>query len=242
MRTNFLNKVAAMSGKNVNELVGMSQNEVVNKVILPIIVQPTGQDIRGWRIGDDYMSLIAEFGEYCWQQDAFTGEILLEIALQRISCGAVLHEASSYKILPEAYWKYSAMCDQPGLMSDACFDFLQKQIVTCLKAKLTREHAQKIIFGLIDHLDEQGNELNGYMLKYGHFHTDTQTVFSWAWETAGKYFTYEELYDHFATPERWERFIPFFKENRPIIYKPDFCKRIGVSGFWNKRKVWKRLA
>ena len=63
----------------------MSQNEVVNKVILPIIVQPTGQDIRGWRIGDDYMSLMAEFGEYCWQQDAFTGEILLEIALQRIS-------------------------------------------------------------------------------------------------------------------------------------------------------------
>ena len=193
MRTNFLNKVAAMSGKNVNELVGMSQNEVVNKVILPIIVQPTGQDIRGWRIGDDYMSLMAEFGEYCWQQDAFTGEILLEIALQRISCGAVLHEASSYKILPEAYRKYSAMCDQPGLMSDACFNFLQKQIVTCLKAKLTREHAKKIIFGLIDHLDEQGNELNGYMLKYGHFHTDTQTVFSWAWETAGKYFTYEEL-------------------------------------------------
>ena len=48
--------------------------------------------------------------------------------------------------------------------------------------------------------------------------------------------------DHFATPERWERFIPFFKENRPVIYKPDFCKRIGVSGFWNKRKVWKRLA
>lgn len=176
------------------------------------------------------------------QQDAFTGEILLEIALQRISCGAVLHEASSYKILPEAYRKYSAMCDQPGLMSDACFDFLQKQIVTCLKAKLTREHAQKIIFGLIDHLDEQGNELNGYMLKYGHFHTDNQTVFSWAWATAGKYFTYEELYDHFATPERWERFIPFFKENRPVIYKPDFCKRIGVSGFWNKRKVWKRLA
>ncbi|MEI3545620.1 MAG: hypothetical protein V8R23_05105 [Alphaproteobacteria bacterium] len=84
MRTNFLNKVAAMSGKNVNELVGMSQSEVVNKVILPIIVQPTGQDIRGWRIGDDYMSLMAEFGEYCWQQDAFTGEILLEIALQRI--------------------------------------------------------------------------------------------------------------------------------------------------------------
>ena len=52
-----------MSGKNVNELVGMSQSEVVNKVILPIIVQPTGQDIRGWRIGDDYMSLMAEFGE-----------------------------------------------------------------------------------------------------------------------------------------------------------------------------------
>lgn len=242
METKFLNTVAELSGKEVSELARMTQRQIADQVILPIILNPTGQDIRGWRIGDDYMQLMAEFGDYCYRQDSFTGEIMLEIALQRLSCGAVLHEASSYKNLPNDYWKYSAMCDQPGLMSDACWEFLQKQAETCLKANLTKDHLKKIVYGLIDHLDDQGNELGGYMLKYNYFKTDTKEVYAWAWQFANKNFPFEELYAHFATPERWQRFIPWLKENRPTIYKPDFCKRIGVTGFWEKRKVWKQLA
>ena len=237
----FLNRVAELARMDVNDLASQTYRQVINNVVLPVILRPTGQDIRGWRIGDDYMAIIAEFGRECWLRDNYTGEILLEIALQRLSCGAVLHEGHSFKILPEAYWKYSAMCDQYGLMDDACWEFLKKQANTCFQASLTKEHIVKIVFGLLDHLDEEGNELKGYMLKYSNFHTDTKEVYQWAWNFAVEHFSFEEMYAHFATPQNWQRFIPFFKLHKGKIDKSDFCHRIGVEGFWNKRKVWKSL-
>jgi len=242
MVTKFLAKVAELTNKDINELNSLTYRQVINSIVLPQILYPTGQDIRGWRIGDTYMSLMAEFGKECWLRDNYTGEIMLEIALQRLSCGAVLHERHSYKVLPENYWKYSAMCDQPGLMSNDCWKFLKAQANTCYEGKLTREHITKIIFGLLDHLDEEGNELDGYMLKYNNFNTDTKEVYLWAWQFAVSHFSFEEMYNHFATHEKWERFLYFFQTNRNKIDKSDFCSRIGVSGFWNKRKVWKRLS
>lgn len=242
METKFLTKVAELSGKDVNELVGMPQRQIVDQIILPFILKPSDQNIRGWRIGDSYMHLMAEFGEYCYNQDQFTGEILLEIALERLSCGAIRHQETSYEILPSNYWKYSNWKDQPGLMTDACWKFLKKQGELCLQINLTKDHIKKMIMGLLDHLDEHGNELGDYMLKYASFHSDPKDVYDWAWTMANKHFSFEVLYAHFATPGRWQRFIPFFKENRPIIYKPDFCNRIGVKGFFNQRKVWKQLA
>lgn len=241
MKTDFLLKVAELSGTDVNELSSLSHSRLVNEVILPVILNPGGQDIRGWRIGDDYMMLLAEFGEYCLQQDYFTGEIMLEIALQRLSCGAVLHESSRYDILPKEYYKYSAAWDQYGLMSDACWKFLTKQYKTCLRTNLAKEHVTKIIFGLIDHLDEDGNELDRYMLNYDHFHTSSKEVFDWAWKTAAKEFSFEKRYTHFATPERWRKYKTFFKENWKEINQKDFFSKIGESGFFNKRKIRKEI-
>ena len=241
METKFLARVAELTDMNVNELAAMPYRQVINSVVLPQILYPTGQDTRGWRIGENYMNLMAEFGTKCWLRDHFTGEIMLEIALQRLSKGAVLHEAHSFKVLPQAYWKYSAMGDQPGLMTDTCWKFLQAQAHTCYQAKLTKEHITKIVFGLLDHWDEDGNELNGYMLKYAHSHTNPKEVYQWAWQFAVDHFSFEEMYEHFATPESWQRFILFFKENKSKIQKSDFCRRIGVSGFWSKYKTWKRL-
>ena len=200
METKFLARVAELTNMNVNELAAMPYRQVINSVVLPQILYPTGQDTRGWRIGENYMNLMAEFGTKCWLRDHFTGEIMLEIALQRLSKGAVLHEAHSFKVLPQAYWKYSAMGDQPGLMTDTCWKFLQAQA-----------------------------------------HTNPKEVYQWAWQFAVDHFSFEEMYEHFATPESWQRFILFFKENKSKIQKSDFCRRIGVSGFWSKYKTWKRL-
>lgn len=69
MNTNFVKRVAKLSGMTQNEIEAMSHKEIVRKVILPKILHEGGQDIRGWRIGDDYMLLIADFGEYLWKQD-----------------------------------------------------------------------------------------------------------------------------------------------------------------------------
>lgn len=222
-------------------IVCMQQDRLVNEIILPLILKPGGQDIRGWRISDDYMMLLAEFGSECYAMDHFTGEIMLEIALQRLSCGAILHEGSRYDILPKEYYKYSAAWDQYGLMSDACWEFLTQQYKTCLQADLTKEHVTKIIFGLIDHLDENGMEQGNYMLKHATFHTSSKDVFDWAWKTAAKEFSFEKRYAHFATTEKWRKYKTFFKENWREINEKDFFAKIGESGFFNKRRIRKEI-
>ncbi len=240
METKFLTKVAELTNMNVDDFLGLTYRQIINTIVLPKILYQTGQDTRGWRIKDTYMDLMADFGRECWLRDHYTGEIMLEIALQRLSNGAVIH-APYRQTLPETYKKFSAFGDQPGLMSDSCWKFLKSQANTCFQASSTKEHITQIVFGLLDYLDEDGNELNGYMLKYAHSHTDPKEVYQWAWKFALKHFSFEEMYNHFAMPGKWERFIPFFKLHKGKIDKSDFCRRIGVSGFWNKRKVWKKL-
>lgn len=240
MKTNFLSKVAELSRVDLNKISAYSHTRLINEVVLPVILYPGGQDIRGWRIGDDYMLLMAEFGEYCMLQDCYTGEIMLEIALQRLSRGAVLHESSRFDILPQEYYKYSAAWDQHGLMSDACWEFLTKQYRTCLRTNLAKDHVIKIIFGLIDHLDENGNELGRYMLKYDHFHTSPKDVYDWAWNAA-KNLSVKERFEHFATPERWRKYKVFFKENWKDIDEKDFFQRINEKGFFNKRRIKKEI-
>lgn len=224
-----------------SELANMPYDKIVHNVILEKILQPSGQDIRGWRIGDNYMDLMADFGDYCYQQDTFTGGILLEIALQRLSKGAVLHEGSRFDILPKAYQPYSACYDQFGLMSNDCWYFLSKQYAVCLKANLTKEHTKKIIFGLIDYLDDKGNTLGDFSLGGMDFKTSPQEVFSWAWNVAKTNFSFEERYVHFATPQKWQRHKTFFKENWKQINTKDFFQKIGETGFFNNRNIRKDI-
>jgi len=78
METKFLARVAELTNMNVNELAAMPYRQVINSVVLPQILYPTGQDTRGWRIGENYMNLMAEFGTKCWLRDHFTGEIFMK--------------------------------------------------------------------------------------------------------------------------------------------------------------------
>ncbi len=52
METKFLARVAELTNMNVNELAAMPYRQVINSVVLPQILYPTGQDTRGWRIGE----------------------------------------------------------------------------------------------------------------------------------------------------------------------------------------------
>ena len=244
MNTNFVKRVAKLSGMTQNEIAEMSHNEIVHKVILPKILHEGGQDIRGWRISDDYMLLIADFGEYLWKQNWSSGEALLEIAMQRLSNGAVLHEPTRYDMLIERYDKYSAKWDQPGLMTDGCWKFLTKQAKTCLKSPNIREHMVKIICGLAEHLDKYGEPRRHYMLSSSCLKMVTpQEMFQWAWQMIywDKNIDPNDLYCYFATPQRWQLYPVLFKERWNKIDKKDFYRRIGIKGFFHKLKARKTV-
>lgn len=230
-------RIFEITGVNVQNL---STREIVDQVVLPKILQPTGQDIRGWRIGDTYMNLIADFGQEFYRNDYFAGELLLEIAMQRISCGAVLHESTPIT-LPAGYEKYSVACDQYGLMSEGCWNFIKMQTDLCLQLPTTNNHMKKIIFGLVDHLTPEGEKLGGYMLGSIDYKLDGKIVYKFAMETLKKFVPFEELYQHWATPESYSKQAAFFKENWNLIDKKDFFKRIGKTGFFEKRKIKKEI-
>lgn len=239
MEKAFLTSVSQAANVAPEEVNGKTLDQVIEEIILPKILRPGGQDTRGWRIPDKYMSLMAEFGEYL-HKNSSEGQYLLEIALQRLSCGAVLHAPTSYDVLPAKYKQYSVQYDQHGLMSDECWEFLTQQAKTCLSAEFTREHAAKIIFGLLDHLDEKGNTLGSYMFGGIGFKTPAKNAYDWAFQTVVENILFDELYDHLATPERWEKYKGWLKTNWSEIDKTDFYQRIGI-GFFKRRKVKKEV-
>lgn len=240
MRTAFVKFLADYTNLAETAISAMDHSHHVS-IILDWILHPTGQDIRGWRICPTYMNIMTEFGGYLYKKDNYTGWVLLEIALQRISCGAVLHEPTPVqKALPQEYQKYSAACDQYGIMSKDCWMFLTTQGKLCFDVPETRDHITKIVFGLLDHLTPDGRELNGYMCG----HIDGKTMYDWAWDIANAEISFSVRFEHFATPERYAKYQAFFKENQSQIDWNDFFKRIGLDGvknFFRRRKVKKEL-
>ena len=72
----------------VNNLENRSWQDVVDNIILPMMAYPANQRNR---IGNAFMKFMAEFTQDVCRKDEHLGEIMLEIAMQRISDGAVLH-------------------------------------------------------------------------------------------------------------------------------------------------------
>lgn len=245
MTDNFVNTVAKLSRSKAEDLASLTHKQLIDQIILPLIVQPGGQDTRGWHIGDNFMELMAEFGRYCYIQDPESAAILLEIALQRLSKGAVLHESTSFDVLPPQYRKYSAQYDQYGLMSNACWNFLRNQANTCFRCdSLTRDHVKKIIFGLLDHIDADGNT-GDYTLEYEYLNASALEIRAWALKTAEEEIPLMELVTHFATPTGWRKWKPFFKEHWDAINKEDFFRRIKARGFlggyFQRKKITKEI-
>lgn len=261
----YLETIAEYSHKDVAELGNLSQQELVNNVILPLWVKKTGQDTRGWRVPDSFMKFMARFGNYCFSQDAYTGAVLYEIALQRISCGAVLHKHRTVKVdefLPHEYSKYSTLCDQSGLMSGGCWAFLRDQMKFMLYFEPTKEHATAILFGVLDNVDRHGNLLNGYLFngeKDGV--PDARDLWAWAVRNALDKDLYPWMTQypgedkalvptaivekHFSRPDYWRHYLWYWSKKWDKMSKEEkqkFFDAIGISGWWQKRIVKKEIA
>ena len=129
----------------VNNLENRSWQDVVDNVILPMMAYPANQRNR---IGNAFMKFMAEFTQDVCRKDEHLGEIMLEIAMQRISDGAVLHPddpTPTFEALPQAYRTYGSqngyLGGEPGLMGKECEDFIVNALPVCLEHAKTRSHA-----------------------------------------------------------------------------------------------------
>ncbi len=234
----FLVAIATTSRKDENEITAIYNNggmvKLMDEVILPIIVRPTGQDIRGWYIGDDFMALMAMFGEFISQESGECYDILAEIAMQRLSCGAVLHEPISVvDTLPVKYRQYSTYYDQRGLMTQDCWDFYEANAKLMWQRAQLRDHAERICRGIITQSDENGRAIGDYM-----WGSECKTSLKKAREFCCDLFDRMELYEILATPEQWPHnkiWLSNFIE--PYHCWDDFFSRVCTQkGFFRRLK------
>ena len=193
----------------VNNLENRSWQDVVDNVILPMMAYPANQRNR---IGNAFMKFMAEFTQDVCRKDEHLGNIMLEIAMQRISDGA----APTFEALPQAYRTYGSqngyLGGEAGLMGKECEDFIVNALPVCLEHAKTRSHALAIAFGLVHYLNEDGEEQEGYMLGTVGYAPNGKLLYTLAKQWAEKYADEETIFRHYAQPNQWRKHIAWFAE------------------------------
>lgn len=268
MGKNYLADVANLCRVDEDKLMGVLPEKLVNDFILPLGVEPTGQDTRGWRISPQFMAFMTDWGQYAVAQDRETGELLMEIALQRLSKGTIVRNIIKDEVfeadmaalepkkdddeitlekkrharaeknvaylaataeelyapynpwfaLPEEYRKYSNWYDQPGLMDQSCWDFINANLWFCMERlnnAVWRGHAEKICVALLQHISSDGKELNGYLWGDNLVKEPLTEVYQTAETLAVRHFGVEKV-ARILLPT-WREHKPFFKEHATEI-------------------------
>ena len=229
----MLYEISSKTGVGIDELKRMTWNEVVDNVILPKMAGPRP---TRWCIHDDFMNLMANHHRVMYQKNEYLTAIMLEIALQRLSCGAVSHPSNPTtwpEPLPTAYWAYSSRWDECHVMTQGCYNFICSAMEQCLRIEMTRNHAMAILLGLMEVISPDG-EHNAYYLYKHEF--EARCMYNKARELAEKYGEYDELFKSYAKPKQWEKHIDWFSQNyERINWKQFFAGTQCLTGNWFRR-------
>ncbi len=227
-----------------DQLMKMSFKEVALKVILP---EMAGNKYFRKRIQPTYMSFMADYGFVCLAEDREIGTILNEIAMQRLSCGAVLHEESTAKssVLPEEFREYASQKYARGCLPEPMdakdYNFILKQMGTCCLLPQYADHAKALCFGLVQYLTPAGQTLENYMLGIWIGTQEGIRLYKLAHDLIMKHATDEERFLNWAKKEQWQRHLHYFarKWRDGELDFDKFLEAIGAKegGFWQR---WKK--
>ena len=203
--------------ENVTGVQNLSEKdweEVVDEVILPKLA---GTPNHRYRIGSPFMAFMAKFSEVCWHKNYQLGLVLNEIALQRISNGAVLHKddpTPTFEALPAKYHPYASAngyvgCE-PGLMGKDEEDFLIYALRDCVSLGKLKAHVLAICFGLAENITLDGEARNGYMLGTCDYKPNGVALRELADDIIQARATPEQAFKHWAKPDRWREHKVYF--------------------------------
>ena len=155
MITPFNIDVAKACYVNVDELEGLGVGEVAERYILPKLLGTYSERVSVSR----FLKFMAKWGRYIYQNSSFYGCLLFELGLQRISRGALLHEGVDLvKLLPKSYQKYTFAYDEYRIFTEECWEFFENNlcVMFSMNDPKCREHCRKIVFGIMEHIDING--------------------------------------------------------------------------------------
>ncbi len=244
MNIELATAIAQRTNTSVSELMDKSFEVVAWEVLLPVLA---GRPHPRTGIYPEYMSFMAEWGEKCMEEDPTVGSVLYEIAMQRISDGAVLHQDDSIPTataLPNAYRDYGSCVEyfggKPGPMDEECYNFLVKQLENCWNIPNYKYHAKVISFGIVRYLNPDGTPLEDYVFGSVDFEPDGSRLYQLAYDLIMKYADDEDIFGRWAQKGQWQRHIHYFARkwrDGELDFKR-FLEFIGVNkeGFWERRR------
>ena len=207
MKKDLIKKIEELTG--CNNLKKMSWQQVVDNIILP---KMAGQDTRT-SINDMYMNFMADYAYdvYCINKDM--ANVLFEVALQRLSCGAVMYSTTyTLERLHQDYWSYSSLNDEPCDMTEGCYNFIMKASEICLKYgnEVTKLHTLEILLELINRI------FPGEPFDYdslGEFINKAEDLYKHSEKLVEQFAPYEMLYINYSKPDQWKKHKIWFAKN-----------------------------
>lgn len=243
METNIFNYIESVT--RVENLSSRNWKDIVDNVVLPRMAGPNG---TRWCIHDDFMNFVAEYAYELGVRDSYTATAMLEIGLQRLSCGAVMHSDDPTpwpEPLPKEYHAYSSKWDETHIMTAGCYNFILKAMEACLQNETTRSHALAILFGLMKQLSPTGEVSHAYY-ALGNFKKNAATLFAHAQRLAEAYASFEQLYSHYAQPGQWQKHRMWFSKNQKklnwdrFFKDTKFAKEENIFRRWQNRRALKQ--
>lgn len=195
--------------------------EIVDEVILP---RMAGTRASRCSIGDMFLNFLAYFPSEISVKDLDLAPVLFEIGLQRLSCGAVIHDEIPWlETLPKEYQQYSSSWDFNHTMTQGCYNFIMNGLEIALKLKTTRDHALKILFGLMQYITPTGEVDSNYVL--GDFTDRAEKLFHHAEKLVETYASFEEIYPYYVCPVQWEKHLSYLGKNKDKLNWDDFFEK-----------------
>lgn len=225
-------------------LKSKSWKEVVDTIILP---KMAGRENREC-INDKFMLLMAFHSYDVMLESVQMHSVLQQVALQRLSKGAVLHDYVDELIpLPKEYSVYSSVHDKSHVMTEGCYEYIMSNAFeACFRDERNKKHAQEIAFGLIHYISPQGDIAWKYIFPK-EFKCRGINLYTKATYLVEKHCDFETIFSHYAQEEQWQKHKLWFAQNYSKIKWSEFFKRTNaLSGnflkrFFQRQKIKRNL-
>lgn len=201
-------------------------------------------------IHKDFMIFMARYGKECIALDNETGEnfapILFTVAMQRLSKGAVKHDSVNFEEqLRDKFWIYSSAHDDSHVMTNDCLEFIYSGLPVAAQLEKTKDYALKIAWGLVEHLDEEGNRYN-YDLYCDNPQLEGKKLFAKAEDIIEKNAPYSYIFSRYSKKHEWQKHKKWLKNYLLATGRWDeFFEKIdvkkGLITFSRRQKIKKEI-
>ncbi|MBQ9235360.1 MAG: hypothetical protein IJ184_02725 [Alphaproteobacteria bacterium] len=243
----MMQDIAIKAKIGLNHLEGKSLREIMDEVILPKIVRPSGSRRHGNCIDDDFMYGMYEHGAEIFVQDAYCYEVLAEIAMQRLLQGAVEHFPVPLETaLSEQYRIYSTADDTLTPMTNACWLFIKSNIRLCLQSGEELAHqARAVLMGIVEHINDQGLP-KGWTGAPLALEDSLLVVRRFCFDMLERYCAFYEVF-YLINADNWQCYKQYLAHNDVygLLDWTAFFRKLRLDGFWQfarRRQIKKAIS